>query len=111
VGIPRYNDPGPNSTRATSVQAEPVKESDVVFEVTAESTGGEVTELPVHPLDREPEFSWGADSFSEPYFYDESQPTRKPFTNSAYEPFDTTWERVKSDLTITMIRNEPIWDV
>jgi hypothetical protein len=114
-GIPRDGDPldpsNPFSARVTGVDAEPVDESDVVFLVTAQYEGSDFEAVAVHPLDRLPEFSWGAESFDEPYFYDESQPKRKPFVNAAGDPFETEWSRAAGDMTIQMVRNEPIWDV
>lgn len=113
-GIPREGNPLTGhifAPRVTSVDADPVNNSDVVFIVIVQYEGVDGEAIPTHPLDRAPEYQWGADSFTEPYFYDESKPNRKPFVNAAGDPFDSQWERAKSDLTIILTRNEPIWDV
>jgi len=112
-GVPRYGNTlnGDEGTRVTSVDADPVQKSGVHWEVVVEYTGGDGTFEPidVHPLEREPEYSFGGDSYTEPYFLDESQPEPKAFVNAAGDPFEQLWERDKGDLTITLTKNVAFW--
>ena len=112
VDTPRYEVPlagGAYPTdwtcMVTSVEAEPVKDSDVVFVVTVEyeSVGDETAAL--HPLSRPATFSYQPNEFTEPYFLDESTPKR-PMANSAGDPFENSSEREQATLAITMVRNE-----
>lgn len=95
---------------ATSIAADPIANSNNHYEVVVKYEGGTVDEIPVHPLDRPPEFNWGASEFTEPWFTDYSDPP-KLFANSAGERFDQLYERENADLHVSMTRNESNWDV
>lgn len=79
-------------------------------EVSVEYAGaGEPEQDDVHPLDRPPEASFGADSLVESYFLDRSDPP-KPVVNSAGESPDQFFERERGELVITFVRNVDYWD-
>lgn len=96
---------GSLNCRVSSLEVEPVKDSDVVFVVVGnyESVDDEAAAIP--PLDRPPTFAYSANEYTEPYFLDESTPKR-PMANSAGDPFESSSEREQATLVITMNRNE-----
>jgi hypothetical protein len=115
-GIPREGDRFPGSTgfnppTVVSIDAQPHEQSDKLFlvEVEYQSDQQDFEQFPVHPLDRPATFSYGAESYTEPYFNDRSDPPR-PLVNSAGDPFEGTAERAEADITVTMTRNEASFD-
>jgi hypothetical protein len=106
IPVPGSTYPYDTRCKVTSVDASPVKEHDKIFEVVVEYESAELEELPQHPLDRAPRFTYGASEYTAPYFLDESQPLRKPFVNSVGSPFEQTYDREDGDIVITMVRNE-----
>lgn len=110
-GVPRFNSVGPDNTRARTIESNPVDRSDMVFQVDVGFSGGVVDEQALYPTDRPPEFSWPGQEYTEAWFYDYSKPNRKAYCNSAGDSFESTSERIKGELVITMLRNEEHWDV
>lgn len=85
--------------------AEPAQNSDRHFEVTVEFAGKDTGETERHPLERPPELSYGADSYTEPFFIDYSDPPKR-VVNSALDPFDQYLEREVGDPVINCVLNE-----
>lgn len=112
AAVPTYGSgfPGIDALRATSIDAEPVQNSDRVFQVTVEYTPNEIATSDTNPLTRPWEISWGSGEASEAYFLDCSTPDKKPVVNSAGEPFEQFMERERGEMTITVTRNEATHD-
>jgi len=110
--IPFYGEAHPQvpSCSVNSISADPVSNSTIHFEVVVKYEGVPLEAIPVHPLDRPPEYQWGANEFTQPWFKDYSDPP-KLFCNSAGERFDQLFERDDSHLLITMSRNESDWNI
>jgi hypothetical protein len=109
--VPMYKEQHPVATMcvASSIEANPIPNTPLHFEVVAEYTDGDVTDQPVHPLERPWDFAWGAVEFTEPYFVDRS-PVPKPVVNSAGDTFENNFERDSGEMTITLTRNEATHD-
>lgn len=105
-GAPLYDD-NPFGPRVTSLEAQPIQESGLHFEVQAEYTIPDPSDdqNDTNPLDRPAEIQWSPSETTEPYFVDESDPPR-PVVNAAGEPFEQFLEREAGELTITITRNE-----
>jgi hypothetical protein len=113
VTIPRYGDrlfPANAFILATSIDAEPVANSSVHFEVSVEYTTVDIGSRLVTPLDRPPEITWNASESTEPYFMDCSAPTPKYVANTAGDPFDQFLERESGSLVIQITLNEATHD-
>jgi hypothetical protein len=112
-GIPRAKElwPGTLRVKVTRIDAQPVQNSGVHFEVTVEwnTVDRDDGQDDVHPLDRPPEVSWGATETTEPYFIDRS-PEPKAVVNTAGDPFDQFLERESGELAVMMVRNEATFD-
>ena len=90
--------------------ADAVANSSRHFDVTVEySATGEPEQDDLHPLDRAPEVTFGADNLTESYFIDKSDPP-KPVVNSAGESPEQFLERERGELVITFVRNVDYWD-
>jgi hypothetical protein len=111
VGVPRYGEPHPvdAACKVSSVDADPVKDSGVHFEVVVEYVSGQLVGTVGNPLDRPPEISWGGSEATAPYFLDCSAEP-KPVVNSAGEPFDNYLEREVGEMVITVTCNEATHD-
>lgn len=103
IGQPHDKD---TSAKATGIEASPVNDSGVHFEVTVEYAGTGVLGMPANPLDRPAEISYGFQDATESYFIDRSDPP-KPVANSAGDPFDSFLERETGWLVLTINTNEP----
>jgi hypothetical protein len=110
--VPYYGEPHPDvpNCYASSISADTITNTSKHFLVTVKYEGSALDDVSLHPLDRPPEFAFGANEFTEAWFKDESNPP-KLFTTSAGERFDTLFERDNSNLLITMTRNEAEYDV
>lgn len=109
--VPFYGEayPGIPSCVCGSIDADPVQNSGVHFEVTCEYTDGDLEAIAEHPLDRPADISWGATEGTEPYFYDHSNPP-KPSATSSGESFEQLLERECGEMCIQYINNIPDFD-
>ncbi len=101
---------GDPNTVVTTIEANPISGSATHFEVTVEYGSGDYTTSDIYPLDRPPDISYGGDTASETYFYDES-PEHKPTVNSAGDAFEQLFERERTEITITIVANQQWFDV
>jgi hypothetical protein len=112
-GIPIPNElwPGTLHVRVTRIDVQPVQNTGVIFEVQVEwnSVDPSSDKDDVHPLDRPPEFSWGATETTEPYFMDRS-PTPKRVVNTSGDSFEQFLQREDGELVAVMVRNEATFD-
>jgi hypothetical protein len=111
IPIPKELWPGTLHVRVTRIDAQPVQNSGVHFEVSVEwnSVDPNDDKDDVHPLDRPPEVSWGAVETNEPYFLDRSDPP-KPVVNTAGDAFEQFLTREAGELAVMMVRNEATFD-
>lgn len=113
-GTNRIPSPGDNyrGTSVSSIEADPVPNSAVHFEVTVESTDGDIEQFETHPLSRPAQISWSGSETTEPYFMDEGddQEESKPVVNTALDPLEQFLERERGEMVITITRNEDYHD-
>lgn len=94
------------SAIVTGIDAQPVQDSGVHFEVSCEYSGGGAIGVPTSPLDRAPEISYGSSDVTAGWFMDHSDPP-KPCVNSAGDPFDNVSDKEANEIVITITVNEP----